>query len=68
MDHNFYIESDTLLFADVFENFRNKVLIYMDLTLLIFISTWISMGACLKNIGIELELVTDIDMLLMVGK
>ena len=33
--HDLYVQSDTLLLADVFENFRNNVLKYMNLILLI---------------------------------
>ena len=43
-----------------------SVLKYMGLILLIFVSTWISTQACLKKTGVELELLTDTDMLLMV--
>ena len=31
--HDLYVQSDTLLFADVFENFGNYLLKYMNLTL-----------------------------------
>ena len=31
--HDLFIQSDTLLLADVFENFRNSVLKYMNLIL-----------------------------------
>ena len=33
--HDLYVQSDTLLLANVFENFRNNVLKYMNLILLI---------------------------------
>ena len=34
--HDLYFQSDTLLFADVFESFKNNALKYMNLVLLIF--------------------------------
>ena len=34
--HDLYVQSDTLLVADVFENFRNKCIEYMNLVQLIF--------------------------------
>ena len=65
--HNLYVQSDTLLLADVFENFRNKCLEVYELDPAHFLSlpglTW---QACLKKTNIELELLTDYDMLLMV--
>ena len=40
----------------------------MNLTCSFLSAPGLAWEACLKNIGIELELVTDSDMLLMVGK
>ena len=45
-----------------------NVLKYMNLILLIFISTWIIMGSMFKKTEIELELLTDIEILLLVEK
>ena len=65
--HDLYIQSDTLLLADVFKNFRNKCLEVYELDSAHFLSlsglTW---QACLKETDIELELLTDYNMLLMV--
>ena len=65
--HDLYVQSDTLLLADVLENFRNKCLEVYELDPAHFLSlpglTW---QACLKKTNIELELLTDYDMLLMV--
>ena len=63
--HDFYVLSNTLLLADVFENFKISVLKYINLTLL---STRIIMASLLKKTEVNLELLTDIDMLLMVEK
>ena len=65
--HDLYVQSDTLLLADVWENFRNMCLKEYELDPAHFLSlpglTW---QACLKKTNIELELLTDYDMLLMV--
>ena len=67
--HDLYVQSSTLLLADVFENFRSNVLKYMNLILLIFYhAPGLAWQACLKNTEITLELLTNIDMLLMVEK
>ena len=65
--HDLYVQSDTLLLADVFENFRDKCLKEYELDLAHFLSLpGLARQACLKKTNIELELLTDYDMLLMV--
>ena len=65
--HHLYIQSDTLLLADVFENFRNTCLKVYELDPAHFLSlpglVW---QVCFKKTSIELELLRDYDMLLMV--
>ena len=65
--HDLYVQSDTLLLADVFENFRNMCLEVYELDPAHFLSLpGLAWQACLKKASIELELLTDYDMLLMV--
>ena len=65
--HDLYVQSDTLLLADVFENFRNKCLEVYELDPGHFLSLpGLAWQACLKKTNIKLELLTDYDMLLMV--
>ena len=67
--HDLYVQSDTLLLADVFENFRNKCIEIYELDPVHFLSApGLAWQACLKKTKVELELLTDIDMLLMVEK
>ena len=68
--HVLYVQSDTLLFADVFENLKNKCTEIYELDPAHFLSApGLAWQACLKKkTGIESELLTDIDMLLMVEK
>ena len=67
--HDFYVQSDTLLLADVFENFRNKCIEIYELDPAHFLSApGLAWQACLKKTEAELELLTDIDMLLMFEK
>ena len=62
-----YVQSDTLLLADVFENFRNKCLEVYELDPAYFLSLpGLAWQACLKKTNVKLELLTDYDMLLMV--
>ena len=65
--HDLYVQSDTLLLADVFENFRDMCLNEYELDPAHFLSLpALAWQACLKKTNIELELLTDYDMLLMV--
>ena len=64
-----YVEIDTLFFADVFENFCNKCLEIYELDPSHFSSELgLAWQACLKKKEIELESLTDIDMLWEVEK
>ena len=65
--HDLYVRSDTLSFADIFENFRQSCLKNYELDPAYFVSLpGLAWQACLKKTNIELELLTDYDMLLMV--
>ena len=67
--HDLYVQSDTLLLAEVFENFEKKCIEMFELNPAHFLSApGLGWQACLKNAGVELELFTNIDMLLMVEK
>ena len=67
--HELYVQCDTFLLADVFENFRNKCTEIYELDPAHFLSApGLAWRACLKKTKVELELLTDIDTLLMVEK
>ena len=67
--HDLYVQSDTLLLADIFENFRNMCLNIYELDPVYFVSApGLAWQACLKKTGVKLELLTDYDMLLMIEK
>ena len=64
-----YVQSDTLVLADVFENFRNKCIEMCELDPAHILSApGLAWQACLKKTEVELELLINIDMLLMVEK
>ena len=64
-----YVQSDTLLLADVFENFRNMCIKVYEPDPAHFLSApGLAWQACLKKTDVKLELLTDFDMLLMVEK
>ena len=67
--HDLYGQSDTLLLADVFENFQNMCLKIYELDPEKFLSApGSALQADLKKTKVKLDLITDIGMLLMVEK
>ena len=66
--HDLYLKSDVLLLADVFETLK-KCLKFYELDPAKFISApGLAWQAALKKTKVKLDLLTDIDMLLMVEK
>ena len=64
---DFYVQSETLLLADVFENFGNTCIKIYELDPAHFLTApGLAWQACLKKADAELELLTDLNMLLMV--
>ena len=67
--HDLYVQSDTLLLTDVYENFRNMCLDKCELDPVYFISApGLAWQACLKKTGVKLELIRDYGMILMTEK
>ena len=65
--HDLYVQSDTVLLDDVFENFKKQGLKVYELDPAHFLSLpGLAWQACLKKTNIKLELLTEYDMLLMV--
>ena len=60
--HDLHVQSDTILFADVFENFRNMCIKVYEL------DSGLAWEGYLKKTEVKLELLTDVDILLMVEK
>ena len=67
--HELHVQRDTLLLVDVFKNFSNKCIEIYELELPHFLSApRLAWQDCLKKTEVELELLTNIDMLLMIEK
>ena len=64
-----YVQTDTLLLADVFENFQDNYVKLYELNPACFLTApGLAWQAALKNTKVKLDLLTDIDMLLMIEK
>ena len=64
-----YVQSDTLLLADVFENFSNKCLKMYEVDPAKFLpAPGLAHQAAFQKTKVKLDLSTDINMLLMVEK
>ena len=62
-----YVQCDTLLLADFFENFTDKCIEIYELDPAVFLSApGLAWQACLKKTKAELELLANINLLLMV--
>ena len=67
--HNLYLHSDVYLLADIFEKFRADSQTLYGLEPVHYYSLpGLSWDAALKHSGVKLDLITDIDMYLMVEK
>ena len=65
--HDLYVQSDTLLLTDIFENFRETCQRIHKLDPTNFLSAaGLAWQACLKMTKVKLESLTDLNMLLMV--
>ena len=67
--HDFHVQTDTFLLADVFKKFRDKCIEIYGLDPCHFYSApGLAWQACLKKTDVKLELLTDYNLLLMVKK
>ena len=67
--HDLYLKTDVLLLADVFENFRGVCMENYELDpCWYYTAPGLAWDACLKKTGVQLELLSDINMLLMIEK
>ena len=60
--HDLYVQSDTLLLADVFKNYRNMCLdIYEPNPIYFVFAPGLAWQACFKKTEVKLELLTDMN-------
>ena len=64
--HDLYLKTDVILLSNVFEAFRGTCFKHYSLDPAHFYtSPGLAWQACLKKMGVKLELLTDLDILLM---
>ena len=67
--HDLYVQGNTLLLADIFENFRNMCLKIFETDPVKFLSApGLAWQTALKRTKVKLDLLTDINMLLIIKK
>ena len=67
--HDLYVQTDTLLLADVFQKFREKCIEIYGLDPSYFhFAPQLAWQACLKKTELKLDLLAGINMLLMIEK
>ena len=67
--YDLHLKSDVLLLSDVFESFRETCFQYNELDPAHYYSApGLAWNGCLKLTGIELELISEVDMYLMIEK
>lgn len=66
--HNLYLKTDVLLLADVFEEFRSVCIGNYKFDSWYYTAPGLAWDAALKETDVQLELLTDVDMLLMIEK
>ena len=65
--HDLYVQTNTLLLSDVFQNVRDMFLEIYKLDSIYFVSaSGLAWQACLKKTKVKLELLTDYNMVLMI--
>ena len=65
--HGLYVQTDTLLLSDLYEEFRDKCIEIYGLDPSYFLSApGLAWQVCLKRTKVNSELLTDVDMLLMI--
>ena len=66
--HDLYVQIDTSILDDVFETFRSRGIVIFKSDSTFFLAPGLGWQAALTKAKVQLELLTDIDILLMIEK